>query len=281
MKDNRVTHQPLMQCVERTRQVAACVKSGQYAEAMALRGRGFASALRTLRTIVRALPHPPAEGQSASASRSCTAAALPRHDTAVRAACASPRPGPPRPGVRNGFKGLVEGDFFDMGWMSVNGWASRGGRSSARTAASPRPRALPGGPSHREARDRRDPDGGRWSGYSAIGKLHAERERFPAFTCDDLLPASINNTSPPRSSRSGATPPQQHRGGGQDQDVGGGVAALLRGRVMGGAAGTSPPERPRPGRAGLHARGRRHPRRPAARLQMLTDGFRQGKRLGS
>ena len=29
----------------------------------ALRGRGFGSALRTLRTIVRALPHPPAEGQ--------------------------------------------------------------------------------------------------------------------------------------------------------------------------------------------------------------------------
>ncbi|HEX9190386.1 MAG TPA: 6-phosphofructokinase, partial [Vicinamibacteria bacterium] len=63
MKDNRVTRQPLMQCVEETRRVAECVKGGDYAGAMALRGRGFGASLRTLRTIVRALPHPPAEGQ--------------------------------------------------------------------------------------------------------------------------------------------------------------------------------------------------------------------------
>src|SRR5512141_855272 len=59
MKDNRVTRQPLMACVEQTRRVADCVRSGDYEGAMELRGRGFGSALDTLRTIVRALPHPP------------------------------------------------------------------------------------------------------------------------------------------------------------------------------------------------------------------------------
>ena len=63
MKDNRVTRQPLMECVERTRKVAESIKAGDYAGAMELRGRGFVSALRTLRTIVRALPHPPVAGQ--------------------------------------------------------------------------------------------------------------------------------------------------------------------------------------------------------------------------
>ncbi len=139
MKDNRVTRQPLMACVEKTRNVAACVKSGDYAGAMELRGHGFGSALRTLRTIVRALPHPPAEGQ-----RRLRFAIMhgggpaPGMNTAVRAALRLTLDrGHHVLGVRNGFKGLVEGDFFEMGWMSVNGWASRGAPSSGRTAASP------------------------------------------------------------------------------------------------------------------------------------------------
>src|SRR5512143_1342000 len=53
MKDNRVTRQPLMECVERTGRVARSVSGGDYSGALELRGAGFASALRTLRTIVR------------------------------------------------------------------------------------------------------------------------------------------------------------------------------------------------------------------------------------
>jgi 6-phosphofructokinase 1 len=30
-------------------------------------------------------------------------------------------------GVRNGFEGLLSNDVFQMDWMSVNGWARRGG----------------------------------------------------------------------------------------------------------------------------------------------------------
>lgn len=38
---------------------------------------------------------------------------------------------------------------------------------------------------------------GGWSGYAGIAKLHAERERFPAFNLPMIcLPASINNNLP-------------------------------------------------------------------------------------
>jgi 6-phosphofructokinase 1 len=101
-------------------------------------------------------------------------------------------------GVRHGLKGLVEGDFFEMGWMTVNGWASRGGAELGTNRRQCADREL-----YQVARhiEEHRIDGilliGGWSGYSAIAKLHAERERFPAFNLPIIcLPASINNNLP-------------------------------------------------------------------------------------
>ncbi len=200
MKDNRVTRQPLMQSVDQTRKVADCVKSGDYAGAMALRGRGFGSALRTLRTIVRALPHPPVEGKRRLRFGFLHGGGpAPGMNTAVRAALRLTLDrGHHVLGVRNGFRGLVEGDFSEMGWMSVNGWASRGGAELGTNRRQPADREL-----YQVARqvEKHELDGilmiGGWSGYAAIAKLHAERERFPAFNLPMIcLPASINNNLP-------------------------------------------------------------------------------------
>ena len=212
MKDNRVTRQPLMQCVEQTRKVAECVRSGQYAEAMALRGRGFGSALRTLRTIVRALPHPPTEGQKRFRFAIMHGGGpAPGMNTAVRAALRLTLDrGHHVLGVRNGFKGLVEGDFFEMGWMSVNGWASRGrGRARHEPPAARRPRALPGRPPHREARDRRDPDDRRLVGLRGRSpSCTRSASASPPSTCrSSASPPRSTTTCPARSCRSGATPP--------------------------------------------------------------------------
>ena len=200
MKDNRVTRQPLMQCVDQTLKVAECVKSGDYTGAMALRGRGFGSALRTLRTIVRALPHPPVEGKKRLRFAFLHGGGpAPGMNTAVRAALRLTLDrGHHVLGVRNGFKGLVEGDVTEMGWMSVNGWASRGGAELGTNRRQPADREL-----YQIAREveKHELDGilmiGGWSGYAAIAKLHAERERFPAFNLPMIcLPASINNNLP-------------------------------------------------------------------------------------
>ena len=200
MKDNRVTRQPLMACVDETRKVAECVKTGDYEGAMALRGRGFGSALATLRTIVRALPHPPVEGQKRFRFAIMHGGGpAPGMNTAVRAALRLTLDrGHHVVGVRNAFRGLVDGDFFEMGWMSVNGWASRGGAELGTNRKGPGDREL-----YTIARqiEKHEIDGilmiGGWSGYAAVAKLHAERERFPAFNIPIIcLPASINNNLP-------------------------------------------------------------------------------------
>ncbi|MCC7538420.1 MAG: 6-phosphofructokinase, partial [Deltaproteobacteria bacterium] len=200
MRYNRVSREPLMRCVEETRSVEAHIRAHDFERAVALRGRGFESAQRTLRTIVRALPHPPAEGMKRRRFAFLHAGGpAPGMNTAVRAALriALDR-GHHVLGVRNGFKGLVEGDFLEMGWMSVNGWASRGGAELGTQRHQPADREL-----YTIARqiETHGIDGilmiGGWSGYSAIGKLYAERERFPAFNLPMVcMPVSINNNLP-------------------------------------------------------------------------------------
>jgi 6-phosphofructokinase 1 len=200
MKDNRVTRQPLMECVAKTVEVARCVKERDYEGALALRGPGFTSALRTLRTIVRALPHPPTPGQRRlRLAVMHSGGPAPGMNTAVRAALrlAIDR-GHRVLGVRNGFRGFLEGDFVEMEWMSVNGWASRGGAELGTNRRVPADRELYTIARHLEAMEI---DAllliGGWSGYTAIHKLHAERERFPAFGIPMIcLPASINNNLP-------------------------------------------------------------------------------------
>jgi len=288
MKDNRVTRQPLMLCVEQTRKVAECVRSGQYAEAMALRGPGFASALRTLRTIVRALPHPPTEGQKRFRFAIMHGGGpAPGMNTAVRAALRLTLDrGHHVLGVRNGFKGLVEGDFFDMSWMSVNGWASRGGAELGTNRRQPADREL-----YQVARhiEKHEIDGilmvGGWSGYLGAAKLHAERERFPAFNLPIVcLPASINNNLPASELSIGSDSALNNIVGAVDKIKTSAVASQrcfvveVMGRrcgylaLLGGLATGAE-------RVYMHEDGvtladlQRD-------LQMLTNGFRHGKRLG-
>ena len=101
-------------------------------------------------------------------------------------------------GVRNGFRGLIDGELAELDWMSVNGWARRGGAELGTNRKLPGERDYYAIARHlEEARV----DGlmmiGGWAGYQALYRLHAERERFPAFARPLLaLPASINNNLP-------------------------------------------------------------------------------------
>jgi 6-phosphofructokinase 1 len=200
MKDNRVTRRPLMECVDETRRVAACVAGGDHAGALAGRGPGFAAALRTLRTLLRALPRPrPAGLVPRRLALVHAGGPAPGMNTAVRAAVRLILDrGHVALGVRNGFSGLAEGDLLEMSWMSVGGWASRGGAELGTNRKVPRDRDL-----YTLARRMEEQriDGllmiGGWAGYEAVDRLRAERERFPAFAVPMIcLPASINNNLP-------------------------------------------------------------------------------------
>jgi 6-phosphofructokinase 1 len=198
--DNRITTTPLMECVEKTQKVAHVIGEKDFEQAMTLRGGSFKDAFRTLRTMVRSLPHTPQPGQRRLRIAVMNAGApAPGMNTAVRSAVRlGIDKGHTILGVRGGLQGLIDGDIQEMNWMSVNGWAPRGGSELGTGRKIPAGKEL-----YAIARNIEELDihalliiGG-WSGYEAARRLWKERENFPAYNIPILcLPATINNNMP-------------------------------------------------------------------------------------
>lgn len=200
MRGNRIVRSPLMQCVEQTHSVAGSIAAHDYEKAMELRGGSFKEAFRTMRTLVRAWPHPPEPGQKRlrlAVMHSGNPA--PGMNTAVRAAVRlGIDQGHVMLGVRNGFRGLVTGAIEEMDWMSVYGWMSMGGAELGTN------RKVPDGADFyaiaRNIEEHRIQGllviGG-WPGYEAAYKLYSGRNNFPNFNIPIIcLPATINNNLP-------------------------------------------------------------------------------------
>jgi 6-phosphofructokinase 1 len=200
MRGNRITHSPLMECVEQTRAVAKAIQEHDYETAMSLRGSSFIEAFETLRTMLRALPHAPQPGKKRLRLAVIhSGSPAPGMNAAVRAAVRiGIDKGHVMLGVRNGFPGLMEGTIHEMNWMSVNGWASRGGCELGTV------RKVPTGKDFyalARAIEKYDIDGilmiGGWTGYETAFQLLKQRSNYPAFEIPIVcLPASINNYLP-------------------------------------------------------------------------------------
>ena len=113
MRGNRVVRIPLAECVSKTREINRLLKARSYAKALELRGSSFNTALRSLQTLLRALPHPPREGQRrlrlAILNVGAPAAGM---NSAVRAAVRiALDQGHTMLGVRGGFQGLIDNDM--------------------------------------------------------------------------------------------------------------------------------------------------------------------------
>jgi 6-phosphofructokinase 1 len=191
---------PLMESVRRTQAVAEAVEAKDFERAMSLRSGSFKDAFLTFKTMVRALPHPidPTRKRFRIAVMHAGAPA-PGMNTAARAAI---RLGLDRGhimlGVRNGFEGLIEGELETMDWMSVSGWAIRGGSMLGTTRRVPKGRDLYS--IARVIEDHRI-DAlliiGGWTAYETAFHLMKERPNFPSFNIPMIcLPASINNNLP-------------------------------------------------------------------------------------
>ncbi|MDP9311201.1 MAG: 6-phosphofructokinase [Chloroflexota bacterium] len=200
IRGNRITRTPLMHCVQQTHAVAQAIAAQNYDQAMELRGRSFKEAFRTLQTLTRALPHPPEAGQQRFrlAVMHCGALA-PGMNTAVRATVRlGADKGHHMLGVRNGFKGLIQGDIQDMDWFSVNGWVSWGGAVLGTNRYIPQAEDFAAIAHSIEAHAI---DGlliiGGFSAYQAAYELVGQRAAFPAFNLPMVcLPATINNDLP-------------------------------------------------------------------------------------
>ncbi|HVU13015.1 MAG TPA: 6-phosphofructokinase [Phototrophicaceae bacterium] len=200
LRNNRIVQLPLMRCVEQTHAVAEAIAAHDYERAMELRGPSFKRAFRTLRTLLRSLPHEPTPGQKRLRIAVINSGApAPGMNTAIRTAV---RIGLDRGhimlGVNNGFQGLIDGTIREMDWMSVNGWATTGGSELGANREIPKGRDF-----YAIARNIEKHDiqalliiGG-WSAYQGAYQLHHEQDNFPAFNMPTIcLPASINNNLP-------------------------------------------------------------------------------------
>jgi 6-phosphofructokinase 1 len=199
-KGNRLVRLPLMECVEKTQAVADAISAKNYAKAMELRSSSFTDAFRTLRTMLRALPHPPIPGQKRFRIAMLNAGApAPGMNTASRAVTRlGLDSGHIMLGIHNGFEGLAAGEVEELNWMSVAGWASRGGSELGTSRHIPQASDL-----YNIARNIEIHKiealliiGG-WNAYEAVYKLFMERPNFPAYNIPIVcLPASINNNLP-------------------------------------------------------------------------------------
>ncbi|MCJ7701536.1 MAG: 6-phosphofructokinase [Anaerolineales bacterium] len=199
-KGNRVVRTPLMECVQKTHDVADAIAAKDYVKAMELRSSSFTDAFRTLRTMVRALPHPPAPGKKRFRIAMLNAGApAPGMNTASRAvARLGLDEGHIMFGIHNGFEGLAAGEVQELDWMSMAGWASIGGSELGTSRLIPKASDL-----YNIARniEIHKMDAlliiGGWNAYQAAYKLFMERPNFPAYNIPIVcLPASINNNLP-------------------------------------------------------------------------------------
>ncbi len=200
IRNNRMTRLSLTESVSKTQAVAEAINSGDYERAMSLRSSSFKDAFTTFKTMVRALPHPtdPVRKRFRVAVLNAGAPS-PGMNTAARAAIRlGLDAGHVMLGVRNGFEGLIDDDLEEMNWMSVSGWASRGGSALGTTRRVPKGRDLYS--IARVIEDRRI-DAlliiGGWNAYEAAFNFLSNRPNFPSFNIPMVcLPASINNNLP-------------------------------------------------------------------------------------
>ena len=200
IRGHQVVSSPLLDCIGQTRAVGERIKAQDLDGAMRLRGGSFRESFGILVTMQQAAPRPTAAGH-----RRFRVAVVhgggpaPGMNTAVRAAV---RLGLDRGytvlAVRNGFRGLRDGDIQEMQWMSVSSWVSSGGADIGTN------RYVPSGDAIAQIANQvgvHRIDGllmvGGWAGYQAAHMLHSQRRQHPELDIPIVcLPATINNDLP-------------------------------------------------------------------------------------
>lgn len=200
IREHQIISSPLMECVDQTRAVADRIAEQDYETAMEMRGGSFRDSFKMIKTMVRAHPHEPDPDQRRLRLGIMHAGGpAPGMNPAVRVAVrVGIDNGHTMLGIRNGFRGLEAGHIEEMDWMSVNGWAARGGAELGTS------RHLPRGPMFADVAaqlEQHQIDGllmiGGWVGYLGAHELRAHADEFPILGLPVVcLPAAINNDLP-------------------------------------------------------------------------------------
>lgn len=199
LRGDRVVTLPLMECVADTQQVAERIKTHDYAGAMELRGGNFRQAYEILQTVQQAAPRPVPAQRRFRIAVVHGGGPAPGMNTVVRAAV---RLGLDRGytvlAVKNGFRGLREGDISEMGWMDVSSWVAEGGAEIGTNRDVPGPAAI-AQIAEQVAAHHIDAllMAGGWAGYQAAYELHRHRDHYAALDIPIVcMPVTINNDVP-------------------------------------------------------------------------------------
>ncbi|RUP48864.1 6-phosphofructokinase, partial [Jimgerdemannia flammicorona] len=200
MCQNQVTWQPLVKAVEMTHAVAKAIKEKDFKRAMELRDPEFAEEYVAFlqSTIVddesiKVLPHQrlrigiihlgaPAGGMN-TATRVAVRYAINRGHTPLA--------------IYNGFPGLIRGAVEPLGWLSVDGWTTRGGSELGTNRSQP---DMDMGMVTYQLQ-KHNIQGlfliGGFEAYTAMLSLEAARGAYPALNIPLVhLPATISNNVP-------------------------------------------------------------------------------------
>ncbi|MCH8614327.1 6-phosphofructokinase [Arsenicicoccus dermatophilus] len=198
IRGNRIARVPLVQAVERTREVPAAIERGDYDRAMTLRGGSFTE-MTQIFTEMSEPPTPHVDGEPRRIGILHAGGLAPGMNTAARAAV---RLGIDRGhtmlGIRGGFPGLRDGKVSELSWADVEGWTALGGAELGIRRSVPEIEHLYSiGRSLEEHRlDALLVIGG-WNAYQGTHLLWQERDRYPAFRIPIVcVPASIDNNLP-------------------------------------------------------------------------------------
>jgi 6-phosphofructokinase 1 len=198
MNENKVTRQPLMQCVQKTCAIATAMKERRFEDVLKLRDLDFASSFSMLRSLNLncalikeknfeysfAVVH---VGAPAGGMNCATRAVV--HYSLVK--------GYRVYGVQNGFQGFIEGRIKLLNWIDVDGWCSSGGSQLGTS------RTLPSENLGMVAfqMQKFQLDGliiiGGFEAFNSLGILTASRKQYPVLSVPMIvLPATISNNVP-------------------------------------------------------------------------------------
>ena len=200
IRANAMLTMPLMECVEKTKEVGKAIAEKDFERAISLRSTSFKEAFSTLKTMVRALPREvdPTKKRLRIAILNAGAPAAGMNTAGRTAVRLGMDMGHIMLGISNGFEGMAHNQVREMEWMSVSGWASLGGSVLGTSRKIPKSSDFYG--IARAIEDNKI-DAliviGGWTGYEGINTLMNERANFPAFNIPMVcLPASISNNLP-------------------------------------------------------------------------------------
>jgi 6-phosphofructokinase 1 len=195
---NRSQATPLTVSLEASRAIEEAVQKCDEPEAIRLRGRHFARALKTRLTLGRIEPKE-TSGPSHKIAVMHAGAPAPGMNMAVRSCVRLlANAGHSVLGIRRGLRGLVEGDISELSWMEVSGWSSVGGAHLGTNR-----RLLTGHDLYAVARhlEHFGIEGliiiGGQAAYETAEAFRKHEEHYPSFSIPVIcVPATIDNNLP-------------------------------------------------------------------------------------